>query len=617
MQLLVGSPPVAASLVTARSVASSCCGEGLHCLDRRSSPARSTACCRRAFAAGALVTLVRRRRPQQQRGKLAVLCRESSDGGTCRRRAAFVASGALAGAGAALSAAAAPAPLPPASGSWALVTGASSGIGVAVARRLAAEGFGLFLTARSRGPLDALAAEVRSGKYRSTRAEVIVADLAEASGVQAVHDALVAHGGDVAVAVINAGRSWTGPLVQQPAANLREMLALNVVGTADLCRLLAADMVAKGRGRLMLVSSVAGTTNGVAGVAAYAGSKSFVRALAQGLRDEVLGSGVAVTCLLPGATDSKFQEVSGMQRSVCFNVPFARELGVVSSADFVAECGVQALLRGDSECVPGFLNTIVTLLPTFASRAIAEISFSDAPWLQDRSLQLAFAAGSGAAAAAFIEAQPAYAQEALSGTMDFSVLLPATAALLAGLIGLNIAENGSVDSPVGATKRTLTLEDVLAVRSKADFVALWRGGALPEVPAGRELSGRLLPLGALWASSWAITNFLFSPGPSQFWQGKGFAQDGATGYNRFDGEARLRTFRPGVESSLLDGQPCLALDYGADDCDAFWGGLLGMRDELREVSPGLYLGLGSMRATGGMWNCAPFVLFEEEAMKAQ
>lgn len=558
-----------------------------------------------AGSALAQATRRHRRRP--------VGCRATDTGadGASRRNASL----ALVAGGVAAGVASAPppglAPLPPPGEAWAVVTGASSGIGAAIARCLAAQGFGLYLCARRREPLEQLAAELRSGQYRNRRVEVVVADLAEPAGAQSLCDAVGASGGDVALVVVNAGRAWTGQFVSQPVDNLRELLALNVAGTAETCRLFAARMVSKGRGRLLMVSSVAGSTNGVAGTAAYAGSKSFVRALAQGLRTELLPHGVGVTSLLPGATDSNFQQTAGMERALCFNVPLARELGIVSSSEFVAEQGVQAVLRGDAECVPGLLNTIVTLLPTFASRALAELSFADAPWLADGDLKRASAAGAGIVLASTSCLQPALALEPSFGMTAVGGALALPALLLAGLIYVNVAENGAMDSAPGETK-VRCLEDAMALSSKTDFVASWRAGVPPRVPAGRELSGRLLPLGALWASSWAITNFLFAPGPGRFWLGKGFAADGATGYNVFQGDGRLRPFKATVEPSLLDGQPCLALVYGYSEGDALWGGVLGMRDELREVSPGLFLGLGSMRATGGMWNCAPFVLFAEE-----
>ena len=99
---------------------------------------------------------------------------------------------------------------------------------------------------------------------------------------------------------------------------------------------------------------------------------------------------------------------------------------------------------------------------------------------------------------------------------------------------------------------------------------------------------------------------LFSPslGPNE-WRGKAFRDDG-TGTNRFDGET-ARDFKWSIADSNYDGRPALVLDYAAAG-EPLWGRVLGMRDELREVEPGLWLGLGSMTATGGHRNCAPFLL---------
>lgn len=150
---------------------------------------------------------------------------------------------------------------------------------------------------------------------------------------------------------------------------------------------------------------------------------------------------------------------------------------------------------------------------------------------------------------------------------------------------------------------------MLALQKKSDFVALWRVGKVPSSLFGREMSAQLLPLGILWPSSWAITHLLFAPG--RYWLGKSFPEEvGGIGINIFRGPMRSRRFRADVSPSLLDDRPALVLDYAAEGGDVLWGRILGMRDELREVAPGLVLGLGSMKATGGAWNCVAFVLHE-------
>ena len=187
----------------------------------------------------------------------------------------------------------------------------------------------------------------------------------------------------------------------------------------------------------------------------------------------------------------------------------------------------------------------------------------------------------------------------------------AAPAVLGLLIAVNIAQNGGAGHPAPRLK---TVDDVQGLGSKADFVAAWRAGSIPSGYGGEAFDGRLVPLGVLAAVSAFITHVLFAPLAARLhrrWRGKAFAAAGASGSNRFGREGRLRArgFRASVAPSRIDGRDALVLDYSDPECgDALWGRALFMRDELREVAPGVILGLGSMGATGGMWNCTPFVL---------
>ena len=186
--------------------------------------------------------------------------------------------------------------------------------------------------------------------------------------------------------------------------------------------------------------------------------------------------------------------------------------------------------------------------------------------------------------------------------------------LTAALISLNIAQNGS---PAEAARRgdplptpCSQLQDVGALSSKSAFVRLWHEGSVPTLLNGEELfDGQLSDLGVLAPVSGLITNRLFGGG--RRWSGKIISGD--SGVNLFaaddDEPVRLRSFGVLIGDSAVDGRPCLILDYAdATSGDLFWGRVLGMRDEIREVNDGLYFGLGSMRATGGPRNAAPFVL---------
>ena len=185
-------------------------------------------------------------------------------------------------------------------------------------------------------------------------------------------------------------------------------------------------------------------------------------------------------------------------------------------------------------------------------------------------------------------------------------LVPTAATTLA-LSLINVMQNGS---PRDVAPRITSRADVLALRHKHEFVAAWRAGRPPKAFAGRRFDGDLLMLGVLAPVSQLITHALFAPG--RRWRGKLFF-DSDAGVNCFGGGVLRRGFGARVASSALDGRPALVLDYAAPRVgDVVWGRGVGMRDEIREVAPGVLVGLGSMRATGGVRNCAPFVLARAE-----
>eukprot|EP00439_Symbiodinium_sp_Y106_P066688 s3114_g10.t3 len=164
-------------------------------------------------------------------------------------------------------------------------------------------------------------------------------------------------------------------------------------------------------------------------------------------------------------------------------------------------------------------------------------------------------------------------------------VVPAAAATLTLLIATNVAQNGS---PTRKAPELRTLDDALQLKTKADFVAAWRAGSVPADYRGRVYDGYLLSLGVLAPMTLFITNVLF--GPFAIWRGKSFQKGGRAGRNRF-GRFESRGFAARVAASQLDDRPALVLDYGdPEHGDVLWGRILFMRDELREVGPGLLLG---------------------------
>ena len=477
-----------------------------------------------------------------------------------------------------------------ASQEWAVVTGASSGIGAALAQRAAAAGYGVVLHGRDKAALR----RVGEGLGPDATWRVVVADLANPNGAKKLHGAC--RGLDVALLLANAGAARTGAFLDDDLDRVESLVALNVASTVDLCHRFGRDLRARGAGRVVITASLVGVpAHGCAGSAAYAATKAFLRSFGNALHDELATAGVRVTVLLPGAVDTKFAGRAGMDDALVFKVPGARALGVVSKPDDVARA---AFARNGREVVPGLANRAYALateaLPNAAGRAVARLSFGPSPKFG----RAGFVAppppprgGPGAQpppAAIVAAAAPDAAWLPLARPAAFGA-----AAVLGGLSLANVLQNGRL-APERRSSWT----------TKAEFVSTWKALAPPETVDG-EWDGELAFLGAAAPVNGFITNRLFTVGGGR-WLGKAFGPDG-DGANRFAGGVAGRPFRYGVELSRLDGKPALVLNYAAAG-DRLWGTTLRMRDELRELEPGVLLGLGSMAGTGGAKNCAPFVL---------
>jgi short-subunit dehydrogenase len=191
----------------------------------------------------------------------------------------------------------------------ALVTGASSGIGLELARIFAENGFDLVVCAEDAGisvAADAVSA-VGGAAVRSVRA-----DLATTEGVEELVREVTATGRPLDVLALNAGVANGGPFIETPLEDDLRVIALDVVSVVHLSKRLLPAMVARGAGRVLVTSSVASTMPGPY-YATYAASKSFVQSFAEAVRYELKNTGVTVTTLLPGPTDTDFFEASHME----------------------------------------------------------------------------------------------------------------------------------------------------------------------------------------------------------------------------------------------------------------------------------------------------------------
>jgi short-subunit dehydrogenase len=225
-----------------------------------------------------------------------------------------------------------------------LVTGASAGIGAALARVYAANGFDLALTARRADRLEALAAELRAA--HGAQVVVIPADLADPASRREILGAL---GRPVDVLVNNAGYGLGGRYAKRSWEELHALLQVMLVGVCELSRAVLPGMIERDYGRILNVASVAGLIPGQAGAPLYNATKSFVVRASQSLHQETRGTGVHVTALCPGYTWSEFHDVSGGRAALTRSVPGFMWL----KAEDVALAGYRAAEANQAVCVPG------------------------------------------------------------------------------------------------------------------------------------------------------------------------------------------------------------------------------------------------------------------------
>lgn len=229
----------------------------------------------------------------------------------------------------------------------ALVTGASSGIGAALARAYAAHGYDLAITARRADRLEALAEEIRL--RHAVEVRVIPADLAEAGAVDAILATLADHGRVVDALVNNAGFGAPGAFAAADWLDHEALLRVMVVVVGEFCRKCLPGMMERRFGRILNVASVAGLAPGAPATALYGAAKAFVVRLSQGLHLEGRDHGVHVSALCPGFTHTEFHDVSGARAALERSVPSWAWMG----ADEVAAAGYEATEANRPVCVPG------------------------------------------------------------------------------------------------------------------------------------------------------------------------------------------------------------------------------------------------------------------------
>ena len=237
----------------------------------------------------------------------------------------------------------------------ALVSGASSGIGAALARELARNGHDLVLSARSLAPMEALAEELRQ---LGAAASIVVADLARPDGAASLLRELDSRGLEIDVLINNAGLGAFGPFERTDGSRVDEMMQVNIVALTELTHALLPAMRTRRRGKIMLVASTASFLP-CPNMAVYAATKAYVRSFGEALAEELRGSGVTVNVLCPGTTATNFFDVAG---GTINGVQAKRMM----SADEVAKIGIAGMMRGERVTIAGVANRLLALAATHA-----------------------------------------------------------------------------------------------------------------------------------------------------------------------------------------------------------------------------------------------------------
>jgi short-subunit dehydrogenase len=243
----------------------------------------------------------------------------------------------------------------------ALITGASSGIGLELARVFAGDGIDVILAARSEDKLNALAQELKD--THGVSAEVAVIDLSVQGAAKELYDRIVAKGWTVDTLVNNAGFGTFGHFVETDWAIEAAMLNVNIVALTQLTKLFVPTFVAQGHGRILNVASTAAFQAGPL-MAVYFATKAYVLSFSEGLAAEMKGTRVTVTAQCPGPTETGFLAAADVGGSRLF------ERRLPTGAD-VARFGYRAMNKGRRVVVHGLMNKVLVQANRIAPRKLA------------------------------------------------------------------------------------------------------------------------------------------------------------------------------------------------------------------------------------------------------
>lgn len=260
-----------------------------------------------------------------------------------------------------------------------LITGASAGIGAELAREFANHAHRLVLVARSKDKLDALAGELRAA--HDTDSIVIAADLSTSDQLIGVIEQLREQDIDVDILVNNAGIIDIGPFADAPPEKLQQLIALNIAAATALTSLLLPAMIERKFGRILNVASLAGFQP-VPSMSVYAASKAYILSLTESLAEELRGTGVKVTALCPGLTDTNMvTSIKAQSRMAQWTPSF-----LISDPKAVARQAYKALMAGQTILVPGLPNQVAAawsqITPRWLTRTVTGLAARQTDWMQ-------------------------------------------------------------------------------------------------------------------------------------------------------------------------------------------------------------------------------------------
>jgi short-subunit dehydrogenase len=253
-----------------------------------------------------------------------------------------------------------------------LVTGASKGIGMELARQFARHGYSIIITATSEEQLGETASNMQA--EFSVPVRFIAADLLDPETPRKLHDALKADGTGIDILVNNAGLGHHGWFVDQPADDDVEMIRVNIEALVRMTKIFLPGMVARRSGRILNTASIAGFMPAPQ-MAVYHATKAFVLSFTEALAEELKDSGVTVTALCPGATDTDFFKTAGAVDTMAF-----QNMQVMSPQE-VAKGGYEALMNGDRVYVAGGMNKAMVfmrrMMPDSVMAKMTKFFYSD------------------------------------------------------------------------------------------------------------------------------------------------------------------------------------------------------------------------------------------------